>query len=1017
MALTTSDQVQELYIAYYGRPADPEGLEYWTNQADSLGGVSAIVNAFGFSPEATALHEGMSTEQLVESLYQQLFSRTAELEGLQYWSGQIKSGALNLQNLAWTMINSTSDADAAVVAQKLQAANAFTAAVDTTEEYIAYGHNGSLPLDTGRTWLSSVKDATSEAAAEATIDSTLSQIVAGSGANVGETFVLTTAIDNILGTAKDDTIVGSLDESGSAVVATVNPGDTINGNGGNDTFKVILSEYDRDINLDALSISNVQNLLVSDPTNDFDSYIYLDPANTFKSVTLEGTYDAEIYGINEGTATKFVVDAGNDYYQYAYFYYNPTTATTVTFNDTLQGNAGSNYYSYAEFDHGYDGNYTTGLSQATTINSTLNLLNTHSVNGGYYDWAEQYIYADNAGNANAVITENVNIQGATSDGDNYSGADVYIYQEGTATVTANINIADSDSVYLDVYADENGYGTVSPTGVANITLSNVTDTYDGSEIYLADFGTVNVTVNGASKFYELASYSSYGADYTSQAINIVANADLTLEYLDVADEGSDLVTISGAGNVTINDYDGTYDALSTTVSDKIDASALTGNLYVEVSEPINSIIGGSGDDTIIADDVTTFGDATQGGLVLTGGSGTDTVDFYQADYTGTIAAGSATARAGISGFEALALVDALGTVTYDLSAISGIASFTAMEGIAAGNTATVSNIGADATITLAGDLVANNGALIGTLKTDGTNDRTTLVLNSDYADDNDTTADATAVSSTVDLSEVEKLTVNATGNQTAIFRPVTGYKADYVDYTLGLTDDSLQALTITGDQKLEFTSAITQLKLASIDASANTGGVTIDASAADTTANGAVALTIKGSATAANTLTGTQNVDTISGGAKADTITGGLGGDTLTGGAGNDTFIYALASESTITAGETDTITDFSANTVGDVTTGAVTANTDSTKWTGDVIDLSAVSGLIATQIKVGVYTNAADCLTFIANDSSVPGFAYAALDSSTGALYIDTDNNQVADMYMKLTGETTITAAAFKMV
>ncbi len=1015
MALTTSDQVQELYIAYYGRPADPEGLEYWTNQADSLGGVSAIVNAFGFSPEATALHEGMSTEQLVESLYEQLFSRTAELEGLQYWSGQIKSGALNLQNLAWTMINSTSAADAAVVAEKLKAANAFTAAVDTSEEYIAYGHNGSLPLDTGRTWLSSVKDATSEAAAEATIDSTLSQIVAGSGANVGENFVLTTAIDNVLGTAKNDTIIGSMDDSGSDSVYTVNPGDTINGNGGNDTFKVIMNEYDSDFHLNAVSISNVQNLLISDPTDYFDSYIYLDPANTFTSVTLEGTYDAEIYGINEGTAAKFVVDPGTGDYQYGYFEYNPTTAATVTFNDTFQGNAGSNYYNYAEFDHGYNDGYENGLANATTINSTLNLLNLNSANG-YYDWAEQYIYAGNAGNANAVITANVNVQNATSDGSEYSGADVYIYQEGTATVTANINIANSDSVYLDVYADENGYGTVSPTGVANITLSNVTDTYDGSEIYLEDFGTVNVTVNGASKFDELASYSSSGADYTSQAINIVANADLTLESLDVADEGSDLVTISGAGNVTINDYDGTYDALSTTVSDKIDASALTGNLYVEVSEPINSIIGGSGDDTIIADDVTTFGDATQGGLVLTGGSGTDTVGFYQADYTGTIAAGSATARAGISGFEALALVDALGTATYDLSAISGIASFTAMDGIAAGNTATVSNIGADATITLAGDLVANNGALSGTLKTDGTNDRTTLVLNSDFADNNDTTADATAVSSTVDLSEVEKLTVNATGNQTAIFTPVTGYKADYVDYTLGLTDDSLQALTITGDQKLEFTSAITQLKLASIDASANTGGVTIDASAADTTANGAVALTIKGSATAANTLTGTQNVDTISGGAKADTITGGLGGDTLTGGAGNDTFIYASASESTITAGETDTITDFSANTVGDATTGAVQANADSTKWTGDVIDLSAVPTLIASQIKVGVYTNAADCLTFIANDSSVPGFAYAALDSSTGALYLDTNNDQVADMYMKLTGATTITAAAFKM-
>ena len=32
------DAVQKLYIAYYGRPADPLGLQYWSNEIEKAGG-------------------------------------------------------------------------------------------------------------------------------------------------------------------------------------------------------------------------------------------------------------------------------------------------------------------------------------------------------------------------------------------------------------------------------------------------------------------------------------------------------------------------------------------------------------------------------------------------------------------------------------------------------------------------------------------------------------------------------------------------------------------------------------------------------------------------------------------------------------------------------------------------------------------------------------------------------------------------------------------------------------------
>ena len=44
--------VQGLYVAYYGRWADVEGLDFWTRVVDQDGGVlTEMINAFGDSDE------------------------------------------------------------------------------------------------------------------------------------------------------------------------------------------------------------------------------------------------------------------------------------------------------------------------------------------------------------------------------------------------------------------------------------------------------------------------------------------------------------------------------------------------------------------------------------------------------------------------------------------------------------------------------------------------------------------------------------------------------------------------------------------------------------------------------------------------------------------------------------------------------------------------------------------------------------------------------------------------------
>ena len=71
-------EVQKAYVAYYGRPADPAGLEYWATRVDAEGGIDALVSEFGNSAEASARFGALSQSDAVDEIYQQIFGRAAE---------------------------------------------------------------------------------------------------------------------------------------------------------------------------------------------------------------------------------------------------------------------------------------------------------------------------------------------------------------------------------------------------------------------------------------------------------------------------------------------------------------------------------------------------------------------------------------------------------------------------------------------------------------------------------------------------------------------------------------------------------------------------------------------------------------------------------------------------------------------------------------------------------------------------------------------------------------------------
>lgn len=248
------DMIQKVYIAYYGRPADPLGQVYWADRLESEGGsLDSIIDAFGNSAEAEALYGGMTEEQTVETLYQQLFDREADFGGLTFYANGLRSGDFTLATIALNILNGATGGDVTIIAAKLAAANAFTAEIDTTHEVL--GYSGDVAADAARDYLDGVVDTATANAAIATVEDTLAAIVDPVvPVPEGEEFTLTVETDHVVGTASDDVIIGSS--------LSYQPADTIDGGAG-EGDRLFLDLKSSDSLYDVGSVTNVEEVFVN----------------------------------------------------------------------------------------------------------------------------------------------------------------------------------------------------------------------------------------------------------------------------------------------------------------------------------------------------------------------------------------------------------------------------------------------------------------------------------------------------------------------------------------------------------------------------------------------------------------------------------------------------------------------------------------------------------------------------------------------------------------------------------
>ena len=125
------DLAQQMYVAYYGRPGDPGGVNFWADRFDSSADLNAVLTNFGSSQEYNDSFGTLANEALVNGLFQQMFNRDSDPDGLAFYVGRLESGAATLASIAKQIADGSVDSDLQSLSNKIDVANAFTDRIDT----------------------------------------------------------------------------------------------------------------------------------------------------------------------------------------------------------------------------------------------------------------------------------------------------------------------------------------------------------------------------------------------------------------------------------------------------------------------------------------------------------------------------------------------------------------------------------------------------------------------------------------------------------------------------------------------------------------------------------------------------------------------------------------------------------------------------------------------------------------------------------------------------------------------
>lgn len=256
--------IQALYVAYFNRPADPSGLAYWEPIVAAANGNTAAVSAdFAKQPEYKTAYAGMSPDQIINQVYLNLFGRTVDSQGLNFWSPKLALHLVSIDQIVTEVVKGASgNSDGTTYNNRVLASVAYTDALNA-DVNLRLAYSNAAAITSAKNFLNGITtDASLTAAiAPAALAANLAQMVIDA-APVGPTFTLTTGIDTgtaFIGTSGND----SFNAVGTTIANALNALDSIDGGAGNNTLNVV-STLDTSLAAGAVSVKNIQTANITD---------------------------------------------------------------------------------------------------------------------------------------------------------------------------------------------------------------------------------------------------------------------------------------------------------------------------------------------------------------------------------------------------------------------------------------------------------------------------------------------------------------------------------------------------------------------------------------------------------------------------------------------------------------------------------------------------------------------------------------------------------------------------------